>query len=411
MKFKKIIVLAILLLILFVSMGMATANENTTITGAELNAEDNLMDYDYNAVIVDTTKYEDASTGNHVLDYDDQLLTFRVKDEYGYTDDAYVCMKENGKKHKVWWDPDDNDYWIEYKLPVGQHEITVYLDDSYYTAKPLVYNVSVEKSYFIGDVICKSYYGTSGSSLTMKATVKDLFGHREDGTIIFKVNGKSYVVKTKNGVATKTIKIKKAGTYTYSATFKSENYKDHDVGKAKLYVYSTSKKARTFKVKGYRIVVPLAKYKKLVNAKNMGKWICYQIKTNKYFKQKVRYYKTSYKWKYMGKVTPETAHIKGWKTKNLVKHWISDGEYYYTCDAYKKVTLTKVFYKTVKAKVSIVISYGGKSGGQTAPPNRYYVYLTTPYQNPGWDYCSPWLYGAKKSVVINKLNKAKTTRW
>ena len=66
---------------------------------------------------------------------------------------------------------------------------------------------------------------------------------------------------------------------------------------------------------------------------------------------------------------------------------------------------------TVKARVSILFSYGGKTGGQYASANKYYMGLITPYQNPGWDYCKPWLYGAKKSTFINKLNSAKTTKW
>ena len=386
MKFKNLIALCALLLVLFASIGITTANENTTVESLELNAETNLIDntekiasesegpsyYDYeddynyedeyDAKIIDTTEYYTEDENEHILDYEDQLITFKVENDYGYIDDTYVSLyDEKGNYYEAWWDEDAEYYWFENKLPVGAHEITVFLDDEYYTAESLTYSVFVEKSYFYGTVTCKSYYGTTSDTLTMKATVKDSYDYREDGTVTFKVNGKSYTVKTKNGVATKTIKIKKAGTYTYTATFKSGNYIDKGVGKAKLYVYSTSKKARTFKIKSYKVVMPLTKYKKFIKAKNANKLITFSLKTNKYFKQKV-------------------GHSK----YNL---------------------------KTVKTRVIFLFSYGGKNGGQYGYPNKFSMCLTTKYQNPGWDYCTPWIYGAKKSSSINKLNSAKTTRW
>ncbi|MBE6490959.1 MAG: Ig-like domain repeat protein [Methanobrevibacter sp.] len=386
MKFKNFIALCALLLVLFASIGITTANENTTVESFELNAETNLIDntekiasesegpsyYDYeddynyedeyDAKIIDTTEYYTEDENEHILDYEDQLITFKVENDYGYIDDTYVSLyDEKGNYYEAWWDEDAEYYWFENKLPAGAHEITVFLDDEYYTAESLTYSVFVEKSYFYGTVTCKSYYGTTSDTLTMKATVKDSYDYREDGTVTFKVNGKSYTVKTKNGVATKTIKIKKAGTYTYTATFKSGNYIDKGVGKAKLYVYSTSKKARTFKIKSYKVVMPLTKYKKFIKAKNANKLITFSLKTNKYFKQKV-----------------------GNSKYNL---------------------------KTVKTRVIFLFSYGGKNGGQYGYPNKFSMCLTTKYQNPGWDYCTPWIYGAKKSSSINKLNSAKTTRW
>ena len=389
MKSNKSMVLCSLLLLLFLSIGMASANENITIESAQLSAENNIIntfgyadfedgimgsssggeseklsdDYDeYNSVIIDATEFGDDldDEGNHILDYEDQLIKFKVKDEDGYEDDAYACMKdENGNEYNVWWDDENEYYWVD-KLPVGKHEVTVYLDDYYYTAEPLVYSVLVEKSYFTGDVVCKSYYGTDQSTVTMKATVKDSYGFREDGTVTFKVNGKSYTVKTKNGVATKTIRIKKAGTYTYTATFKSGNYWDTGVGKAKLYVYSTSKKARTFNIGVYKVVVPISKYKNLVNAKNTGKRVCFQLSAKKY------------------------VDLRG---------KIGD----------------RVEYK--KSRVYVMFTYGA---GQYGIPNRYMVFLQHYYTTYSLYYDSQKILGdnaqyfnkCKQGTDISKLNKS-----
>ncbi len=379
MKFKRLIVLGALLLVLFVAIGVTTANENTTVESMGLDAEVNsadgseiissdvetTVDNGYEGVkIIDSTEYDTYGhdEDEHVLDYEDQLITCKVMDSSAFLDDAYVFMEdEKGNVYEAWLDDDEGYYWFECKLPVGKHEITVYLDDSgYYDAEPLTYNVNIEKSYFYGTVSCKSYYGTVSDTLTMKATVKDSYDDREDGTVTFKVNGKSYTVKTKNGVATKTIRIKKAGTYTYTAVFKSGNYIDSGVGKGKLYVYSTSKKARTFKIKKNSIVLPVSKYKKLIKAKNTKKTVYFTIKTNKFIKQTYRKY------------------------NNLGKYTL----------------------KTVNARILFYIAYGGKDGCQGAMPNKYSMYFSTKYQYPD-SFCKPALVGNKQSSEINKLNNVK----
>ena len=372
MKLKSLIALGALLLVLFVSVGIATANENTTASvelNAEVNSNDNTHDIalgietaledvygDKNAVIIDITDYNGYSGDKKLLDYEEQLISCKVKEGADYIDDASVCMyDENGNGYNVRWDEDNGYYGVEDKLPVGNHEITICLKDSYYTADPLVYSVVVEKSYFAGDVFCKAYYGTTSGTLTMKATVKDSYGYREDGTVTFKVNGKSYSVKTKNGVAIKTVKIKKAGTYTYSATFKSGNYLGKGVGKAKLYVYSTSKKARTFNVKGYKFTLSQNQYKKLINAKNTGKTVRYIIKTNKKVKQTIS-------------------------------------------NDYKN-------FRTVNAVAYAYVSYGGKEPQEQRQfPNKYSIVVETkytPYVTNGK------LILTKKATTINELKKAK----
>ncbi len=379
MRSREIIVLSsFLFLVLFLSIGITTANENNTLdndmlnTNEEITVDDVIKEYDTLTDYDDYNEYESDSINEN---YNAKIIAEDLTLEY--TDDDYqlsIYIVDNDNNPIEDADPlfdgyltslyssDEGYTFYPMYLDAGKHKVEFTLDDGIYKAEPVTINLNIVKSVFYGDVKCKSYYGTDKSTLIMKATVYNPYqGYYEDGYVTFKVNGKSYKVKTKNGVATKKIKLKKAKTYTYTATFSNENYKSSVKGKAKLYVYSTSKKARTFKIKSYKVVVPIAKYKKLVNAKNTGKPYYVDIKTKKYFKQKV-----------------------GNSKKKL---------------------------KTVKARVIFSITYGGKTGGQLGTPNKYYMYLTTPYENPGWEYCIPWITGAKKSSVINKLNSAKTTKW
>ena len=374
MKFKNLIVLSTLLLVLFVGIGVTTANENTTVNTVELDTNnqittdevlkeydtveksDKLQSYDlddeYNAkIIVEDMTVEYSSTDYEITAYIEDMNHNPIENAEAYLDD-YLNSE---------YDSDGYYHFFPMYLDAGTHKLEFTLDDGLYKAEPVTMNLKIVKSVFYGEIKCKAYYGTDKDTLTMKATIYDPDDdYYPDGYVTFKVNGKSYKVKTKDGVAIKKIKIKKVGTYTYTAKFTNENYKSSVTGKAKLYVYSTSKKARTFNLKGYKIVVPVTKYKKLVNAKNTKKGVSYELKTNKFIKQTYRHY-------YNG---------------------------------------NKYVYKTVKARGIICISFGGKTGLQTAPPNKYALYLFTRYQ--GYDsFCKPTISGYKQTSEINKLNNFK----
>lgn len=59
-----------------------------------------------------------------------------------------------------------------------------------------------------------------GYKITLKATVKTKNGKKvNEGKVLFKINGKKYTVKVKNGVATKKVKLKKVKKYNYGAKF------------------------------------------------------------------------------------------------------------------------------------------------------------------------------------------------
>jgi len=121
---------------------------------------------------------------------------------------------------------------------------------------------------------------------------------------------------------------------------------------------------KELKIKGYKVVIPLDKYKKLINAKTNGKTYVYKLNTKKTIKQKV--------------------------------------------DIYNKKTWKKTT-KTVKSKIYIYVAFDGtgKYGG-SLPKNQYVAEITTSNQHRyGNIICKKWLFGYKQSKEFTKLNSAK----
>lgn len=383
MKYKKLMMLTIILVTLLAVSTVSAANNVTgDVVGVDnstevLNLNDEGVNQEYDSenfqprIIPEGYGYRQniPQQINYSTDYDDYYGYYiSIVDEYGYNipylEARLVDANANEVEMVFYYDEDEDAYWCCVSaMGVGNHSCKIIVDDYYYNIKPIDFNLEIVKS----DVklIIKENYLVKGDYAIIKAKVTDMEGISiwEDGKVKFTINGKNYYRNIdKNGYATLKIKMNKEGTFTYSAIYTGDkNHNPSTTKKSKVHVLSTSKSARTFKIKGYSIVLSLDKYKKLVNAKNTNKAVCFEIKTNKYVKQKVGNYKNK--------------------------------------------------LKRVKAKVSIIISYGGKTGDQYAPANKYYMCLTTPYQNPGYEYCTPWLYGAKKSTELNKLNNAKTTKW
>ena len=63
-----------------------------------------------------------------------------------------------------------------------------------------------------------------GYKVTLKATVNSQGKNVNEGNVTFKINGKTYNVAVKNGVATKSIKFGKVKSYKYTATFTGKNF-------------------------------------------------------------------------------------------------------------------------------------------------------------------------------------------
>jgi len=265
------------------------------------------------------------------------------------------------------YDEDEDAYWCcVSNMGVGNHSCKIIVDDYYYNINPIYFNLEIVKSDV--ELILKETTVVKGDYAILKAKITDFEGSTlfEDGKVKFTVNGKTYYRNINdNGYATLKVKMNKQGTITYSAAYMGdENHNPSTTKKSKIYVLSTSKSARTIKIKGYKVVIPLDKYKKLINAKTNGKTYVYKLNTKKTIKQKV--------------------------------------------DIYNKKTWKKTT-KTVKSKIYIYVAFDGtgKYGG-SLPKNQYVAEITTSNQHRyGNIICKKWLFGYKQSKEFTKLNSAK----
>lgn len=249
---------------------------------------------------------------------------------------------------------EDGDYLFSMDK-IANRKATFYLTDSYYKADPVTANVKISKSPV--KISTKVYYSNTKQYTVLKAILKDDDDEPiDEGYVEFKINGKTYNVRVSDGVAVKKIKLTKAKTYAYTATYlENDHYKKSKTSKNKVYVYSSTKNARTFKIKGYKVTLTQNQYNKLINAKNTGKTVRYLLKTNKKVTQTITY-------------------------------------------DYKN-------YKTIKAAVYASISYGGKEPKrQEQYPNKYTIFVETKYTA----YVTKGkLILTKKASTINGLKTAK----
>ena len=309
---------------------------------------------------------------NYSTDYDDYYGYYiSVVDEDGYNipDLEVRLMDANTNKELMAFDYDEDEdaYWCcVSNMGVGNHSCKIIVDDYYYNINPIYFNLEIVKSDV--ELILKETTVVKGDYAILKAKITDFEGSTlfEDGKVKFTVNGKTYYRNINdNGYATLKVKMNKQGTITYSAAYMGdENHNPSTTKKSKIHVLSTSKSARTIKIKGYKVVIPLDKYKKLINAKSNGKTYVYKHNTKKTIKQKV--------------------------------------------DIYNKKTWKKTT-KTVKSKIYIYVAFDGtgKYGG-SLPKNQYVAEITTSNQHRyGNIICKKWLFGYKQSKEFTKLNSAK----
>ena len=128
------------------------------------------------------------------------------------------------------------------KLNAGHYTCTVKFDsaNSYYSEPTTTFNIVINQANS-GSLKLNKWISTTKSYATLKATVKDSKGNNiNEGTVSFLINGKSYKVNVKNGVATKKVKLTSAKTYSYKAIFTSKNY-NSKTATSKVYVKKAKK--------------------------------------------------------------------------------------------------------------------------------------------------------------------------
>ena len=297
---RKLIILGLILLVAF-SISAVSAADN--LTESEVLSDNE----EYNAEITID------SYSSHYFSGKD--LNFDFKSYEGINEDTRFDVVDNntgkviGSAIYV-----DGEGHCEINADVGTYNAKIVqwdFIDSPYKVKPVFFNVKVTKAPV--KLIANKWVSTTKQSVKMKVLVKDEYGYPvEEGTVKFTVNGKNYNVKVKNGVATKYVKLTKAKTYTYKATFSSKNYKTKAIS-SKVYV-KKAKKYYVFKVSKFKGKVYYSKYVKLLKAKN-----------NKQFKD-VSFKLGKYKGKYPIHMYIETfprdmQSLKG----DYVRVWIDDG--------------------------------------------------------------------------------------
>ena len=178
---------------------------------------------------------------------------------------------------------------------------------------------------------CDSFMAGIGARETVSAKILDESnsGKNIGGTAKFNINGKTYKVKVKNGIATlKRVKLPlKAKTYKCKVTFSGDkNYKGSSAN-FKIKLSKTDavilKKDKKIKVGKYVIKLTSNQYRALVKAFNKDKSKSFKVKTGYKYDVKVPYTKTVKKYKttkavktlYSGSYLPMINEMKnaGWK--------------------------------------------------------------------------------------------------
>ncbi|WP_292887022.1 Ig-like domain repeat protein [Methanobrevibacter sp. UBA212] len=127
-------------------------------------------------------------------------------------------------------------------LPVGKYVFKISHDDTKdnVTAATVSKVLSIVKT--TTKVTAKKATGYKGNKITLKAVLSKTKDGKKvnEGKVKFKINGKTYTVKVKNGVATKKIKLTKVKTYKYTAQFLgNKNIKKCKVASGKAVVKNT----------------------------------------------------------------------------------------------------------------------------------------------------------------------------
>lgn len=208
-------------------------------------------------------------------------LYVNIKDNLN---EGYIQTTINGQKYKA--DVNNGNATINFKMPskIGTYTYTV----TYFPESQLYCSSSTNFKVIskIGTKITiKSVSGTQGKKVKLTATVKDEYGYKmKKGTVIFKVNGKTYKSSIKKGIASIKIKCPKAkywdmksktsGNYLYETIFYKSIIKcDVHFNQIGDYLGSSSKFKITSKKNPVKHKYKINKYKTIIVPVKNGKSI------------------------------------------------------------------------------------------------------------------------------------------
>ena len=268
---KRIMILVIFIVSLF-AISAVSANDNVTTDGQNYNARIIAKDInqEYDPVNGNTILFNIADTNGKPISDAKPTVTYDNKKVNAIYDDDHYFSKKQGT------------YYLDRDPSIGNHKVKIALDTSNYLAKPVFLNVKISKMTVKMSV--KNYVATTNQYAVMKAIVKDKYNDNIDvGIVKFKVNGKIFSVKVKNGIAIKKLKLTNAKTYNYQATFLAKYYKPKTAS-SKLYI-KKAKKYYTLKIrnpkikKTFKVNLPYRQYVKILIAKNKGKYAYADVDT------------------------------------------------------------------------------------------------------------------------------------
>ncbi|WP_405275385.1 Ig-like domain-containing protein [Methanobrevibacter sp.] len=188
--------------------GLDTNLMDSTVLKAKGNAVISASDYnaDYNSGQSTTVKVTDKNTGK-------PLKFFEVKA-------VFNDGTESVSKYFI----TDSAGQFSYVPPfnVGTCTVTYSSNLAQVSAAAVKRTMVINKAQTTTTASKVSAY--QGYKVTLKATVKSQGKNVNEGTVTFKINGKTYNAAVKNGVATKKVKLSKVKSYKYTATFKGNNF-------------------------------------------------------------------------------------------------------------------------------------------------------------------------------------------
>lgn len=316
-------------------LAMINTRDDVVMATSKINVKDNAViaanDYNafYNSGAKMTIKLTDSKTG--------KPLKGTIKATFSNGVVKYYTTDKNGQ------------FSFVPPFTAGKYTVTFAPAHEFLTANSIKKTVNIKKSKVV--IKAKKVSEYKGFKITLKATVKSNGKNVKEGKVLFKIKGKKYYVKVKNGVATKKIKLYKVMKYRYSATYlgtknfyKTKKY----VSKAIMYkryavkIYTPNPSVYTGQKKTCIIKVKTTDGKKVKNG-----WLKFQQRNGKYEKVKVKNGKVKVLAAgllsdvYVKSVGDDSIYKKSVTKKFKIKYVPGSHKYKYSSTKYKGTTKFK----------------------------------------------------------------------